>query len=394
MMSVTNIKSKPCAISFKGKIIDSHVHTGKWGESNFGVEALDSFIKTPLTNGDTVEKMIVSNLDCIDNNGILDEISGNKKLLQMIDKNPAYAPLAVCQPNLTNGDSAHIETLLKENPKKFVGFKFHPKSMKLNADSNLYDKYLEIASKHNLPCLFHSDKTFDTTYPDGSKCLKDPHSRPEQIYTLAKRHKDVPVILGHMGGDFGQNTQAAVDIIVESINKGDAKLYADISWVNCNTPEKPDIIAAIKKLMSTEKGDMTEKLLFGTDTPLGRFGGSGENGINPHNAYSNTVKDIKAEIRKNFGAKADEIIEKIFYKNADKLFFNNKEQVSKKSSSLLKKLSIGGLVVVAAGAATAIYLNFKKKNAQNETTNPQLNSIIEQNNTNQADSQAFASFIK
>lgn len=74
------------------------------------------------------------------------------------------------------------------------------------------------------------------------------YSRPDQIYELAKRHKDVPVILGHMGGNTGNNTKAAVDIMVESIENNSAKLYADISWVNADTTEKPDIIEAIKRL--------------------------------------------------------------------------------------------------------------------------------------------------
>lgn len=61
-----------------------------------------------------------------------------------------------------------------------------------------------------------------------------------------------------MGGNTGNNTKAAVDIMVESIENNSAKLYADISWVNADTTEKPDIIEAIKMLKNTSKGDKTD----------------------------------------------------------------------------------------------------------------------------------------
>lgn len=70
--------------------------------------------------------------------------------------------------------------------------------------------------------------------------------------------------------------KSAVDIMVESIENNSAKLYADISWVNADTTEKPDIIEAIKMLKNTSKGDKTDRLLFGTDAPIGRFGANGE----------------------------------------------------------------------------------------------------------------------
>lgn len=373
MISRINMTQRPYNQSFRGNIIDAHTHLGKWEQNTFTLDTLDTFVKIPLENGDVVEKMLVSSADCLGETNVLDEITGNKKLLGMIAGNKNYAALAVCQPNLTQGDTSKIKSLLDENPKQFVGLKFHPREMKLPADSLLYDKYLELAQEYHLPCLFHSDQSFDINYPDGYVSKKNLYSRPEQIYTLAKRHKDVPVILGHMGGNFGDNTQAAVDLMVKSVNNGDATLYADISWVNCDTTEKPDIITAIKKLMTTEKGDMTERLLFGTDAPLGRFFGSGENGVPPRKAYSKTVEDIKKAIRNAFGDKADGIIEKIFYKNADNLFFKKAEQTAEQISqntgktafSKYTKFIAGGVVLAAAAAVGLVLYHNKKPAAQN-----------------------------
>lgn len=308
-------------VSFKGKIIDSHAHLGKWEGVNYIPESLDLFTNSELSSGDTVEKMVVSNASCLGKDGVLDELTGNRQMLDYVAHNPKILPLAVCQPNLTNGDTSKIEQLLKENPKTFVGLKFHPKCMELPADDPAYDNYMKLAENYNLPCLFHTDKTVTIYYAGGGSQTRCEYSRPEQVYELAKRHKNVPVIMGHMGGNDGLNAEAAVNIMIESIEKGNAKLYADISWVNPDTIEKPDIIEAITRLKNTKKGDYTDRLLFGTDAPIGRFGNGGENGLSPKQAYSKVVTDVKNAIKKAFSqTEAEELIDKIFYKNAQSLF--------------------------------------------------------------------------
>ena len=80
-------------------------------------------------------------------------------------------------------------------------------------------------------------------------------------------------------------------------------------------------------MKNTSKGDKTDRLLFGTDAPIGRFGGNGENGLKPYEAYQKVVTDVKNAIKNAFSQKeADELIEKIFYKNADNLFFSKSQK--------------------------------------------------------------------
>lgn len=345
--------------AFKGRIIDSHAHVGKWGNADYSNSDLDIFIKSKLGNGDTIEKMIVSNLSCIEPDGILDELEGNRQMLEIASKNSKIAPLAVCQPNLTGGDASKIEKLLKENPNKFAGLKFHPKRMELAADNKAYEGYMALAQKYKLPCLFHSDMTFDRDWGNGNISRRCEYSRPEQIYTLAKKYKDVPVILGHMGGNDGNNTKAAVDLMVESIENNTAKLYADISWVNADTTEKPDLIEAIKRLKNTKKGDKTDRILFGTDAPIGRFGKHGENGLKPIESYQKVVTDVKNAIRKEFKEEADGLIEKIFYKNADDLFFAKKEVKTAYSKTKIASFCLAILAI--GGAITAYFIKNRKQ---------------------------------
>ena len=149
-----------------------------------------------------------------------------------------------------------------------------------------------------------------------------------------------------MGGNSGANAQAAVDTVVRSIEKGDANLYVDISWVNADTTEKPDIITAIRKLQNTKKGDMTHRILFGSDAPLGCFG---EYGGDTFKAYSKVVQDVKRAIKEAFPNNADELIEKIFYKNADDLYFRNNTVIKS-----IPKWAKVGLAVILAGIAVGV----------------------------------------
>ena len=341
-------------VSFGGNIIDSHVHIGKWGNKSYPTSSIDTFLKQPLENGDTVEKMFVSSLDCI-NDKLVDEYVGNKQLLSDISENPKLYPLAVAKPDKTCGKPENLERLFKEFPNTFIGLKFHSENIGVSANGFVYDKYVDFAQRHSIPCLFHTASTYDVIYPNGHIAPHSELSRPDQVYELAKRHKRTPIIMAHMGGNFGPNAQEAVDILVSSIEKGDANLYADISWVNADTSTKPDIILAIKKLQSTSKGDMTHRLLFGSDAPLGCFG---EYGGDTYKAYSNVVQDIKTEIKKAFPEDAEKLIDKIFYQNAQDLYFGNKSVP--KSLSKLAKLGIGVIVMGVAVGVVAICKAIKK----------------------------------
>jgi len=340
--------SKKMIPAFKSRIIDMHAHVGNWDNKSFDTNSFDVFLNSKFNKNDSIEKVIVSNLDCINPSIMQDEFVGNSDLLALIKNNPKFEALAVCQPNVTGGDITKIKKLFEKNPSSFVGLKFHPQLMQLPADSFSYDNYLDFAQKHQLPCLFHSDKTYDVHYGFGFVDKKSDFSRPEQIYSLAKRHKNVPIILGHMGGNCDKNCEKAIDVILDSIEKSSANLYADISWVNPDTSEKPDIIAAIKRLKNTTKGDQTNRLLFGTDAPLGRFCQT-ENGITPKQAYQKVVNDIKNEIRRNFEKQeAEVLIEKIFYKNADNLFFSKHKKNDK--NRLIAAITLLGTIFVTCFA--------------------------------------------
>lgn len=83
-------------------IIDSHMHSGHWKRTqgakellNFDNDFMDRFVKSPLEvsvqgvkQKDSVEKAIISNLDCFVDDGLKDEMTGNKAMLDFCREKP------------------------------------------------------------------------------------------------------------------------------------------------------------------------------------------------------------------------------------------------------------------------------------------------------------------
>lgn len=317
--NLTNTYKKP---NFNGKIIDSHVHCGKWTNDLFSTNDVLDFFSKKLNRGkDTVDRVIISNLDCIingkNNSPYMDELSGNLKLLKKCLNNDKLLPFVVCQPG--HGVAENIEILLKEYPTLIKGLKFHPACLDLPANDVKYIPYMKLAEKYNKPCLFHSEIITDS----NNNFVRTGVSDPEYIYETARQFPNVPVILGHMGLGGPKAHEAGIETLINSINRGDAKLYADLAWVDWDNPAKPHIVEVVDKLLHSSKGDKTERLLFGTDAPLGVFG---EKALKQKNAYENNINNIKQAIRDNFGDDANKIISRIFYRNSKKLLGQNFEK--------------------------------------------------------------------
>lgn len=347
------------SIFFGAGIIDSHAHRGvegcRWNSLPFCTEKMDEFIKQPLKiniNGDiqtdNVARVLVSSIEGLtwsakqqselEKSGgskfslkpeelifEKDEIAANLDMINHHKKDPVYEVMAVCQPSKTNGSANNIRKLINENEDVIVGLKFHPQGLMLNADSELYDDYLKLASEKKLPALFHSQVSIDYDIGKPRDVLN--WSDPEYIYALARRHPDVPVILGHTGAGGSIAHQKAIDVIVKSIENNDAKLYAEISWMDfVNGQESKTPQSIIDLIQKMKQHDCLDRILFGTDAPLGCYGEklvqneSGET-ISAKQSYETTIGRIKTVIKNNFGEESDGIINKIFYENADELFF-------------------------------------------------------------------------
>lgn len=310
--------------NFGGKIIDSHVHCGKWTNDLFSTSDVLEFFNRRFNDGkDKVDRVIISNLDCIINTKnktpYQDELSGNLKLIKKCLNNDKFIPFVVCQPGY--GTAENIELLLNKYPDLIRGLKFHPACLNLPANDIKYIPYMKLAEKYSKPCLFHSEVITDT----NNNFIRSGVSDPELIYETARQFPKVPVILGHMGLGGGEAHDIGIKTLMKSIDNGDAKLYADLAWVDWDNPAKPHIVDVIDKLLHSSQGDKTERLLFGTDAPLGVFG---EKALKQKDAYDNNIKNIKQAIKDNFGDDANKIISRIFYRNSKKLLDRKFDKIS------------------------------------------------------------------
>lgn len=349
-MNVTKISS----INFMSKIIDSHAHIGKLGDKIYSKQDLDVFVKSELPNNDIVEKMIVSDLDVL--TGVKHEYEGNKQILEVFKNNNKYSLIASCNPQ--NGNIDNIKKLFSEEPQVFVGLKFHPDIQNLDLSSEKYVPYMKFASEKNLPCLFHTQ----VDLLDGGRINPNiKHiSDPENIYSVAKKHPNIPIVMAHMGAGWNEAHDKAIDVLIESIRKGDANLYADVSWVDIDNTHT-HIVKAIKRLKGIgEKdwkfGDQSYRLMFGTDAPLARFQNKDAKEI-----YASYIEAIKSSIRndKDLKFEAEKIIDDLFYNNANKLY-----QVSKKKEKSINKKFFTCLAIVFGICISAfiVYKNLIRKN--------------------------------
>lgn len=324
------------SLTFKGNIIDSHAHLGEWhGDNNYQSNSLNGIAQDTFEttiNGqkqtNEIECFLVSNLSCMyqkqDGKFVKDEIEGNKDLLKIAEQNPKIKVELACEP--TAGSAEKIEAMLKEHSPNVYALKFHPMCSNLSADDPRYEPYMKVAQRFQKPCVFHSDRI-------------DTNASPRKIYELAKKTPDVPVVLYHMSmasparniepishlsqeeltaqglDDVGKINgfqwnnrerwnQDGIDVVKESIAKKDADLYLETSWTKPET-----VVKAIK-----EVGE--DRVLFGTDAP---FDGKEK--------YIQYVTDVKTAIKNEFGEKSEAIINKVFFENANKLFFNGKLQM-------------------------------------------------------------------
>ncbi len=284
-----------------------------------------------------VKKVLVSSVSALNPEGsdlFKSEINGAKEMALVTgNENVKIYPLISCQPGIAK-DTSVLEKLLEGT--KFYGMKFHPTNTKKSVKDNfeIYSKYLDLAEKKGLPCVFHS-----TT--DGM-------SDPAEIIKLAEKHPKLPVILYHI--DLmaqPERMKKAIDNIAESLNCKKSNVFVDISWL---TPlfgkgdENKNIINyAVEKLGA-------DRIMFGSDAPIAEMGDKAKYG-----EFADFVENTIKEFYKNKPEEEERVLNKIFYDNAQEVFIDKKwykpvcENTIKKS-----KLSASQKGWIAAGAAVLI----------------------------------------
>lgn len=373
-MRVNSINSSLAAKpAFKAKIIDGHAHLGRWDKNNYGIDKLDKFVNSTLNisiNGqkstDTIEKMVISSAFVLENKGnSTNEIAGNEMLLDMIKGRKEYIPIAVCQPNKTNGDTTNIRKLFETHPNQFKGLKFHPTALPLANDSDvirIYTPYIDFAKEKKLPCFFH---------------CQGGQADAWKIYELAQKAPELPFVLGHSGAVDAEgrvNRENAIKVFEDSLKTKKANIYMDLSWVDWDnqgfpSKEQPDV----KRILTVARqNNGLDKIVFGTDAPLGCFGEWESKDFNNKTCYEDAVSRFKTTIKNMFGNKSEKVIDKIFYSNAKKLY-------SIKEVSGKLKFAKGGSAAVGLAAFCALGTALLNRNSDTTGIDHKLRNKIKHN---------------
>jgi len=216
-------------------IIDVHGHIGSFRGYDLRTETLMQNIERC-----GVQLVLISNIDGAHLPGKtldLDEVTANRITRETVQQHPdKLRGLAWTRPGDPHGAPQNIEPFLRDYG--FVGVKFHPEMNQFPADSSCVDGYLQLCEKYKVPAVFHCGAT-------GSE------SDPERIYTAARRHPHVAIILYHMG--FLGPHQDAIATVQSALANKDADLYLETSQADP---------AAVLQAIATLGAD---RVLFGTD---------------------------------------------------------------------------------------------------------------------------------
>ncbi len=144
-----------------------------------------------------------------------------------------FIPFCTCFPNHSpEGAAAEIRRCFDDG---FKGVKFHPWLQSFPANSAYLYPSLEVCSKHRIPVLFHTGTP--------------PYSQPFQVMEQARRFPNAPFILGHFGKILFLDAVRAAELC--------PNVYLETSGA-----QVADIAFALEHIG-------VERILFGTDLPIG-----------------------------------------------------------------------------------------------------------------------------
>ena len=140
-------------------------------------------------------------------------------------------------------------------------------------------------------------------------------SSPKLICKKAQEFPDVPIILGHLSTGPKQSHIEAIELLVESIEKNNATLYVDVSWIDF-IGEKinesyEDTLMLIRALKNTSRGDFTHRILWASDCPVGKFNQTKE-------SYKKNLEIFKLRVLEEFNDKT--LLENILSNNVRQLY--------------------------------------------------------------------------
>ncbi|PZF82931.1 amidohydrolase family protein [Jiangella anatolica] len=209
-------------------VIDAHGHVGAWADFFVPEPDADWLLATNAAIG--IDAVGVSHLVAVGR----DTVAGNELALAEAQRHPDRIGVwLVADPH--RRDAAAVLRDQLDRPGVW-GLKLHPDTHLCAATDPRYEPLLELAAAAGVPVLSHGQ-------------THSPYSDPGDLAELARRHLDVPLLLGH-AGLWPEGFDRAARLAAERPN-----LYLEICGSRLTT-------RWLERMVATAGAD---RVLFGTD---------------------------------------------------------------------------------------------------------------------------------
>lgn len=210
------------------KIIDAHVHIGKWSEVFFNYEStVEEAIKVMKQSG--VEAAVCMPADA----------TGNEELFRQTADNLNFK---FYYKAWINPDDKSLDAFLQKNIDSISLFKIHPSIQKRRITDKSYEKYIELAVQKKKPVVVHCGRWQEIA------SYKFP-------LELAEKYPGLVLILAHLGGDQPSLYLECADVVKN-------KKYKNVYLGTESVREFYFVNKVVHKAGA-------EKVIFGSDYNLG-----------------------------------------------------------------------------------------------------------------------------
>ncbi|MFA5403721.1 MAG: amidohydrolase family protein [Ignavibacteria bacterium] len=156
------------------KIIDGHIHIGKWSNIFFNYETtIEQAIEVMKSSGRDAAVCVPA--DATPNIKLFNDINGQKDF-------KFYFAVWI------NPDDKDLDKFLEKNMDGISIFKFHPSIQRRRVTDNTYEKYIKLAIENNKPIVVHCGRWKEI-------------ASYEYPLKLVKKYPELKIILAHLGGD-------------------------------------------------------------------------------------------------------------------------------------------------------------------------------------------------
>jgi len=210
------------------RIIDGHVHIGKWGEV---------FLNYETTVNQAVEVMKNSGIDaavCMPA-----DAEPNLKLLnESYDRKDFKFYFCAW----LNPDDAELDKFLEDNLNKIHFFKVHPSLVRKKITDYSFEKYFKIAEQNKIPVIVHA----------GGWVQMSSFVFPLDV---AEKHAELDIIIAHLGGSTPvMNIECANTLKERKLNN---------VYLGTESIREFDFVRRVAEIAGTDR------IIFGSDYNLG-----------------------------------------------------------------------------------------------------------------------------